>query len=74
MQWITDRNYDINYLAAVEQADGSYLNEYGDITWYDNEEGRRHREDGPAIIHVYGLSNESAWDTRAQATWFLNGI
>ena len=63
MQWITDRNYDIDYLAAVEQADGSYLNEYGDITWYDNEEGRRHREDGPAVIRTNG-----------KLFWYLNGV
>ena len=46
----SSRDYDIFFDGAVEQSDGSYLNKYGTITWY-NEEGEIHREDGPAIIY-----------------------
>ena len=54
------RDFDID-CGAVEQADGSYLNKYGEITWY-NEEGEWHREDGPAVISI--LNGEE---------WRLNG-
>jgi len=37
---------------AVEQSDGSWLHDDGDVYWY-NEEGEIHREDGPAILRPY---------------------
>ena len=39
--------------AAKEQSDGSYLNVYGETTWY-NELGQLHREDGPSIKYDDG--------------------
>ena len=35
---------------AVEQSDGSYLHEDGDIVWYNKSGTMYHREDGPAVI------------------------
>jgi hypothetical protein len=40
---------DIDDYEAVEQPDGSWLHNDGDVCWY-NEECKYHREDGPAII------------------------
>ena len=39
----------INDHDAVEQSDGSWLHNDGDVYWY-NERGDTHREDGPAIL------------------------
>jgi hypothetical protein len=60
--YVKDRNrdYDIKYLAAEEQSDGSYIDRHGDIKWY-NESGELHREDGPAII----IADGRQW-------WYLN--
>jgi hypothetical protein len=55
------RNFNIDKLDAEEQSDGSYLNKYGDVCWY-NEAGQRHREDGPAVIYNDG-----------EVEWLLNG-
>ena len=57
------REVDIKYLDAVEQSDGSYINEYGNIYWY-NEEGEYHREDGPSKIV----------GSRRRVEWYLNDI
>ena len=46
---------------AVEQPDGSYLHNDGDIFWY-NEVGQRHRKDGPAVIKSDG-----------EIYWYFNG-
>jgi hypothetical protein len=54
------RDVAINHGDAELQPDGSYLNKYGVITWY-NDAGSVHKEDGPAII----------MDERIR--WFLNG-
>ena len=55
------RDFDINLYGAVEQPDGSWLHNDGDIFWY-NEDGQRHRKDGPAVIKSDG-----------EIYWFLNG-
>ena len=47
------RDFDINLYGAVEQPDGSWLHNDGDIFWY-NEDGQRHRKDGPAVIKSDG--------------------
>ena len=43
----------INDYDAVEQSDGSWLHNDGDVYWY-NERGDTHREDGPAVISING--------------------
>ena len=55
------RDFDINLYGAVEQPDGSWLHNDGDIFWY-NAYGQRHRKDGPAVIKSDG-----------EIYWFLNG-
>ena len=50
---MSNRDYDIDEFAAKLRSDGSYLNVYGETTWY-NELGQLHREDGPAIIKSDG--------------------
>jgi len=42
----------INDYDAVEQSDGSWLHDDGDVYWY-NRIGEIHREDGPAILRPY---------------------
>jgi hypothetical protein len=49
----TRRDNDINQYGTVEQSDGSYIDNRGNIVWY-NEEGQYHREDGPAVIYASG--------------------
>ena len=49
----SNRDYDIDEFAAKLRSDGSYLNVYGETTWY-NELGQLHREDGPAIKYDDG--------------------
>jgi hypothetical protein len=44
---------DIDGFGALEQPDGSYIDDIGDIFWY-NEAGEYHREDGPAVIYNDG--------------------
>jgi hypothetical protein len=55
------RDQDISDYNAVEQSDGSWLHNDGDIFWY-NEAGQDHREDGPASIYTSG-----------SVFWYLNG-
>jgi hypothetical protein len=55
------RDKDITLFAAKLQPDGSYINKYGHITWY-NEKGQVHKEDGPAVI-IY----------RGKSYWYING-
>jgi hypothetical protein len=47
------REHDIELASAVEQPDGSYINEFDTVTWY-NELGDLHREDGPAVVSHTG--------------------
>ena len=55
------KDFDINLYGAVEQPDGSWLHNDGDIFWY-NELGQRHRKDGPAVIKSDG-----------EIYWYFNG-
>ena len=55
------KDFDINLYGAVEQPDGSYLHNDGDVYWY-NKVGQRHREDGPSIIKSDG-----------EIYWYFNG-
>jgi hypothetical protein len=57
----SNRNYAICHHGAVEQTDGSWLLNDGDIFWY-NEAGERHRDDGPAVVFPDG-----------DVAWCLNG-
>ena len=61
---MSNRDYDIDEFAAKEQSDGSYLNVYGETTWY-NELGQLHREDGTAIIYPDGSVSWSLSRTRS---------
>jgi len=62
MPRLSHKDKDIKHFDAVEQPDGSYIDEFGDILWY-NKVGKRHREDGPAIIYDDGDSAE----------WYFHG-
>ena len=57
---------DINqaYHKAVIQPNGSYLNKYGTINWFNNQ-GQYHRLDGPAIIY-------DDWNS-GEISWYING-
>ena len=55
------KDFDISLYGAVEQPDGSYLHNDGDVYWY-NKVGQRHRKDGPAVISPNG-----------DVEWWLNG-
>jgi len=52
----------IERYGAIKQSDGTYVDEFGAISWF-NEKGQWHREDGPASIFV---------DTSVE--WFFNGV
>jgi hypothetical protein len=56
------KDHDILKWGAVEQPDGSYIDNISLIMWY-NEAGERHREDGPAMIGTDGVMQ-----------WILNDI
>jgi hypothetical protein len=43
------RDWSIIHYGARRQPNGSYMLASGTIQWY-NDEGRSHREDGPAVI------------------------
>jgi hypothetical protein len=60
-KWGSTRNFQMVIFDAVEQPDGSYLNNADTISWY-NAVGQVHREDGPAII-----TNDGA------IMWYLHG-
>jgi hypothetical protein len=53
------RDYEITF-GAIEQPDGSYIDDNNRITWY-NEKGKRHCDHGPAIKYKSG-----AW-------WYIDG-
>jgi hypothetical protein len=57
---VSSRMQHINDYEAVEQSDGSWLHNDGDVYWY-NELGETHRDDGPAIIYDDG-----------EVEWYLN--
>jgi hypothetical protein len=64
----------INLWEAVEQPDGSWLHEDGDITWF-NEAGGYHREDGPAVIYAatsIALAKSVGRVGDGSPEWFLN--
>jgi Ni,Fe-hydrogenase I large subunit len=56
------RDMHVTNFGAIEQSDGSYIDEDGEHLWY-NEAGDYHREDGPASIHMDG-----------DVYWYLNGL
>jgi hypothetical protein len=58
----SSRDYYINHHKAVLRPDGSYSNKHDHILWF-NEEGQRHRSDGPA--HIF---------TNGYPFWWINGI
>ena len=58
----SSRDFVINKRGAELQPDGSYINEWGNILYFD-ESGGYHREDGPAVISSDGGVVE----------WWLNG-
>jgi hypothetical protein len=64
------RDFAINQRGAELQTDGSYLNEYGVITWY-NDAGSVHKEDGPAIMG--GPAPAIMRGQHNGTRWFLNG-
>ena len=55
------RDWNINWLNAKQQPNGSWTMSDGTTRWY-NDIGEHHKEDGPAIIHPSGY-----------AGWFFNG-
>ena len=59
---MTNTNIDVHRYDAKLQSDGSYMFPDGVQRWY-NEEGRRHREDGPAVIRTNG-----------KLFFYLNGV
>jgi hypothetical protein len=61
---INNREKDIKYARAIQQPDGSYINERNIVTWY-NSKGRRHNSTGPAVI----FSKLSTLPPQ----WYLNG-
>jgi hypothetical protein len=61
---INHREKDIKYAGAIQQPDGSYINERNIVTWY-NSKGRRHNSTGPAVIF-------SELSTHPHQ-WYLNG-
>jgi hypothetical protein len=56
----SNRDWSIEFSGAKQQPDGSYIFPDGTIRWY-NDEGRSHREDGPASIYLDG-----------RVYWYLN--
>jgi hypothetical protein len=47
---MNNRDWNIKYLAAVQQQDGSWLIGCHTTYWY-NDKGDFHRTDGPAIVY-----------------------
>jgi len=62
------RDHEIQRWGAIEQGDGSYINYFGTILWY-NESGELHREDGPAMIHPMIHPYDTA---SCSKNWWLN--
>jgi hypothetical protein len=54
------RDFNIQNYESTEQPNGSYLNKWGEVHWYDTH-GNLHREDGPAVIFRSG-----------KIGWYLN--
>jgi hypothetical protein len=55
------RDFNIEEFDSIEQPDGSYLDNDGDISWF-NDDGEWHKEEGPALIYSNG-----------DVEWYLNG-
>jgi hypothetical protein len=58
---MNNRDWSIEFSAAVQQPDSSWVLDDGTTRWY-NEEGDRHRLDGPAIINDGNIY------------WYLNNV
>jgi hypothetical protein len=58
----TQLSYDIKVYDAVKQDDGSYLDMFETVLWY-NEQGMIHNESGPALITHDGICE-----------WWIDGI
>jgi hypothetical protein len=61
----SSREIHIRHYDALEQPDGSWLHNDGEIFWY-NADGQIHREDGPTFKY------RAAFPDRIE--WFFNGI
>jgi len=46
-------SYNIKHYDATLLPNGSYINKYNTINWY-NDKGDSHRENGPAILYTSG--------------------
>jgi hypothetical protein len=57
---MNSRDEDIRDYDAVRQTDGSYIDKFGYITWY-NKSGQRHKEDGPAFMMIRNPHLLSWW-------------
>jgi hypothetical protein len=58
---LSSRDHELLFFRIVLQSDGSYIDKFGGVAWF-NEEGEWHREDGPACISPSGI-----------VEWFING-
>jgi hypothetical protein len=56
------RDYNIENYGAIWQTNGSFINDYGHVFWYNNE-GELHNETGPAVILHDGMES-----------WYINGL
>ena len=60
----SSRDFAINNRGAELQPDGSYINEWGNILYFD-ESGGYHRAEGPAIFttegHIYWWLNDTQY-------------
>jgi hypothetical protein len=59
---MSSRDHIIANFGGILLPNGSYIDKYDCIHWY-NVKGDRHREDGPAVIHKSGNSY-----------WYLNNL
>ena len=53
-----NRDHQIKYWDAILQPDGSYINCFGTIYWF-NDAGVLHREEGPA--ELFGVGGRVRW-------------
>jgi hypothetical protein len=58
---MNNRDIHINLFGARKQPDGSYMDEDGELTWF-NKAGLLHRDDGPASVLTNG-----------QIRWWIHG-
>jgi hypothetical protein len=65
---MSSRDHNITHFGAILLPNGSYIDKYGCIHWYNNK-GERHREDGPALICPKG---NSSWNlNKGNSYWYL---